>query len=92
MQLANNIAGVFTAPKLPGGKVGLTEEESKIDLLETKKNLKKKLGKTFCEPGNIDNNPILTFVKEVLIPLNDGRGDDFKNGFLLHQSHLRHTC
>lgn len=63
-----------TAPKLPGGKVGLTEEESKVDLLETRKNLKKKLGKTFCEPGNVDNNPILAFIKHVLIPLGDGRG------------------
>lgn len=63
-----------TAPKLPGGKVGLTEDESKIDVLETKKNLKKKLGKTFCEPGNIANNPVLAYVKDVIIPLNDGKG------------------
>lgn len=91
MPLVSDIADVFTAPKLPGGKVGLTEEESKIDLLETKKNLKKKLGKTFCEPGNVDNNPILAFIKHVLIPLSDGRGDDFETGFLLRRSHLKQS-
>lgn len=69
------LSAFAVAPKLPGGKVGLTEDESKIDVLETKKNLKKKLGKTFCEPGNIANNPVLAYVKDVIIPLNDGKGN-----------------
>lgn len=46
-----------------------SEEESKIDLLDSPASVKKKLKKAFCEPGNIDNNGVLSFVKHVLFPL-----------------------
>jgi len=50
-------------------------EDSKIDLLDTKDQVKKKLKKAFCEPGNIANNGILAFCKSVIFPLlkNDER-------------------
>jgi tyrosyl-tRNA synthetase len=44
-------------------------EDSKIDLLDTKDQIKKKLKKAFCEPGNIENNGILAFCKSVIFPL-----------------------
>uniref|UniRef100_A0A4W5KRK2 tyrosine--tRNA ligase n=1 Tax=Hucho hucho TaxID=62062 RepID=A0A4W5KRK2_9TELE len=44
-------------------------QESKIDLLDRKEDVKKKLKKAFCEPGNIENNGVLSFVKHVLFPL-----------------------
>lgn len=47
-------------------------QESKIDLLDSKEDVKKKLKKAFCEPGNIQNNGILSFVKYVLFPLRGG--------------------
>lgn len=50
-----------------------SEEDSKIDLLDSPANVKKKLKRAFCEPGNIENNGILSFAKHVLFPL-------FKNG------------
>lgn len=46
-----------------------SEEESKIDLLDSPANVKKKLKKAFCEPGNIENNGVLSFVKHVVFPL-----------------------
>lgn len=46
-----------------------SEDESKIDLLDSPANVKKKLKKAFCEPGNITDNGILSFVKHVLFPL-----------------------
>lgn len=46
-----------------------SEDESKIDLLDSPANVKKKLKKAFCEPGNIENNGVLSFVKHVLFPL-----------------------
>lgn len=46
-----------------------SEDESKIDLLDSPSNVKKKLKKAFCEPGNIDNNGILSFAKHVIFPL-----------------------
>jgi len=35
-------------------------------------NLKKKLKKAFCEPGNIENNGVLAFCKSVIFPLIKG--------------------
>ena len=46
-----------------------SEEDSKIDLLDSAAQVKKKLGKAFCEPGNITDNGILSFCKAVLFPL-----------------------
>ncbi|XP_067281304.1 tyrosine--tRNA ligase, cytoplasmic [Pseudorasbora parva] len=56
-------------PGLTGGKMSSSEEESKIDLLDKNQEVKKKLKKAFCEPGNIENNGVLSFVKHVLFPL-----------------------
>lgn len=52
-----------------------SEEDSKIDLLDSPANVKKKLKKAFCEPGNIADNGLLSFVKHVLFSLfKDGEG------------------
>uniref|UniRef100_A0A1L8DRS0 Tyrosine--tRNA ligase n=1 Tax=Nyssomyia neivai TaxID=330878 RepID=A0A1L8DRS0_9DIPT len=56
-------------PGLAGGKMSSSEEDSKIDLLDTPAILKKKLKRAFCEPGNIQDNGLLSFVKHVLFSL-----------------------
>ncbi|XP_066125855.1 tyrosine--tRNA ligase, cytoplasmic isoform X2 [Saccopteryx bilineata] len=56
-------------PGLTGSKMSSSEEESKIDLLDRKEDVKKKLKKAFCEPGNVENNGVLAFIKHVLFPL-----------------------
>uniref|UniRef100_A0A6M2DUZ7 Tyrosine--tRNA ligase n=1 Tax=Xenopsylla cheopis TaxID=163159 RepID=A0A6M2DUZ7_XENCH len=56
-------------PGLAGGKMSSSEEDSKIDLLDSPANVKKKLKRAFCEPGNITDNGLLSFVKHVLFPL-----------------------
>ncbi|KAJ4436773.1 hypothetical protein ANN_16905 [Periplaneta americana] len=56
-------------PGLAGGKMSSSEEDSKIDLLDTPAAVKKKLKKAFCEPGNITDNGVLAFVKHVLFSL-----------------------
>ncbi|CAH1991863.1 unnamed protein product [Acanthoscelides obtectus] len=56
-------------PGLTGSKMSSSEEESKIDLLDSPANVKKKLKKAFCEPGNIENNGVLSFSKHVIFPL-----------------------
>jgi len=53
-----------------------SEEESKIDLLDSPAQVKKKLSKAFCEEGNIANNGVLSFAKHVLFPLNEGKGTE----------------
>lgn len=56
-------------PGLTGGKMSSSEDESKIDLLDSPSDVKKKLKKAFCEPGNIENNGVLSFTKHVIFPL-----------------------
>ncbi|CAH1800083.1 unnamed protein product [Owenia fusiformis] len=56
-------------PGLTGNKMSSSDEDSKIDLLDTSAQVKKKLKKAFCEPGNIKENGVLSFVKHVLLPL-----------------------
>jgi len=60
-------------PGLTGGKMSSSEVESKIDLLDSPDTVAKKLSKAFCEEGNIENNGVLSFVKHVLFPLNEGK-------------------
>lgn len=60
-------------PGLTGGKMSSSEEDSKIEFLDDPSTLKKKLNKAFCEPGNIAENGVLAFVKQVLLPLSDNQ-------------------
>ncbi|KFM77047.1 Tyrosine--tRNA ligase, cytoplasmic, partial [Stegodyphus mimosarum] len=52
-------------PGLTGGKMSSSLEDSKIDLLDSPATVKKKLKKAFCEPGNLEENGVLAFVKYV---------------------------
>ncbi|XP_076819056.1 tyrosine--tRNA ligase, cytoplasmic-like [Clavelina lepadiformis] len=56
-------------PGLTGDKMSSSVEDSKIDLLDEPAAVKRKLKKAFCEPGNITNNGILSFVKFVVFPI-----------------------
>ncbi|XP_077868575.1 tyrosine--tRNA ligase, cytoplasmic-like [Saccoglossus kowalevskii] len=56
-------------PGLTGAKMSSSEEDSKIDLLDNSNSVKKKLKKAFCEPGNVEDNGILSFAKHVVFPL-----------------------
>ena len=63
-----------TVPGLTGGKMSASDEESKIDLLDSRGQVKKKLSKAFCEEGNVDDNGVLAFAKHVLFPLSNDKG------------------
>ena len=56
---------------LKGGKMSASDATSKIDLLDTPKAIAKKVAKAYCATGDIENNPLLTFVQHVLLPLLD---------------------
>jgi len=52
-----------------------SEEDSKIDLLDSPANVKKKIKRAFCEPGNVTDNGLLSFVKHVLFSIfKEGEG------------------
>lgn len=67
-------------PGLTGTKMSSSEADSKIDLLDTAAQLKKKLKMAFCEPGNIADNGLLSFCKHVLFPIT------CKDGFTVSRS------
>lgn len=52
----------------PNEKMSSSDENTKIDLLDKPKAIKKKIGKSFCEEGNIECG-LLNFVKHVIIPI-----------------------
>merc|ERR1712158_94050 len=54
-----------------------SEEDSKIDLLDSAAAVKKKLKKAFCEPGNISDNGVLSFCEFVIFPV-ALKGEKFK--------------
>ena len=47
-------------------------QDSKIDILDSAQVVKKKLKKSFCEPGLVEGNGVLAFAKFVLFPLIKG--------------------
>ena len=55
-------------PGLTGNKMSASEADSKIELFESPADIKKKLKKAFCEPGNIIDNGVLSFCKFVIFP------------------------
>lgn len=55
-------------PGLTGDKMSSSEEESKIDLLDSAAAVTKKLKKAVCEPTKVEKNGLLAFVEFVLLP------------------------
>merc|ERR1711976_1065199 len=64
-------------PGLQGAKMSSSDIDSKIDLLDSPKDIQKKLKKAFCEPGNITDNGVLSFCKFVIFPV-ALKGEKFK--------------
>ena len=51
-----------------GAKMAASDQERKIDLLDSAEQIHSKLKKAFCEPGNVDDNGILAFCEHVIFP------------------------
>eukprot|EP00727_Mastigamoeba_balamuthi_P012409 m51a1_g7791 putative tyrosine--trna cytoplasmic (574) ;mRNA; r:9660-12673 len=56
-------------PGLAGPKMSSSDPDSKIDLLDDPAAVKRKVGKAFCEEGNVAENGLLAFAKMVMFPL-----------------------
>lgn len=74
-----------------------SEEDSKIDLIDSAANVKKKLKKAFCEPGNIADNGLLSFVKHVLFSLFKENEGEWRFSFIpksifYRSCILQHLC
>lgn len=65
-------------PGLAGGKMSASDPDSKIDFLDTREVVRKKISKAFCEEGNVTGNGILAFLEAVLIPISQMRLERLK--------------
>ncbi|KAG7099533.1 hypothetical protein E1B28_001372 [Marasmius oreades] len=56
-------------PGLAGGKMSSSDPHSKIDFLDPPEVVQKKIGKAFCQEGNVTENGLLAFADAVLFPI-----------------------
>ncbi|KAJ9478613.1 Tyrosine--tRNA ligase, cytoplasmic [Pseudozyma hubeiensis] len=56
-------------PGLKGSKMSSSDNSSKIDFLDTPKEVSKKIADAVCAPGEIEGNGVLGFVRAVLFPI-----------------------
>ncbi|AAS50218.1 AAL148Wp [Eremothecium gossypii ATCC 10895] len=54
-----------------GGKMSASDPNSKIDILEEPKVVKKKINTAFCSPGEVEDNGLLSFIQYVLGPIQE---------------------
>ncbi|KAH7013368.1 tyrosyl-tRNA synthetase [Ilyonectria destructans] len=62
-------------PGLQGGKMSASDQDSKIDLLETPEAVTKKIRKAAAAPKVVEENGVLAFVEFVLLPASHLRGN-----------------
>lgn len=53
-----------------GGKMSASDPNSKIDIIEDPKVVKKKIGSAFCAPGDVDNG-LIAFLENVVQPIQE---------------------
>lgn len=58
-----------------GGKMSASDPNSKIDILETEKAIKKKIASAYCAPGDIVDNGLISFVENVIQPIQELKSD-----------------
>ncbi|SCU82905.1 LAME_0C03312g1_1 [Lachancea meyersii CBS 8951] len=54
-----------------GGKMSASDPNSKIDILEEPKQVKKKINTAYCAPGVVEDNGLLSFVEYVVAPIQE---------------------
>lgn len=67
--------GHLMNPMVPGltqgGKMSASDPNSKIDILEEPKQVKKKINTAFCAPGIVEDNGLIAFIKNVIVPIQE---------------------
>jgi len=65
-------------PGLTGEKMSASKEESKIDLLDSEKEVSHKMSRAFCPAGEIAENGVLAFAKYVIMTLKEDRREELR--------------
>lgn len=56
-------------PGLTGSKMSSSEEETKIDIIDSEADIRRKISRAFCEVKNVTSNPVLVFIQKVITPI-----------------------
>lgn len=54
-----------------GGKMSASDPNSKIDLIEDEKVIRKKVNSAYCAPGDIKDNGLISFLEHVIQPIQE---------------------
>jgi tyrosyl-tRNA synthetase len=54
-----------------GGKMSASDPNSKIDILDDPKQVRKKVNSAYCAPGEIENNGLIAFIEYVIQPIQE---------------------
>jgi tyrosyl-tRNA synthetase len=60
-----------------GGKMSSSDKSSKIDLIDTEADIKKKLNSAFCPEGIVEDNGVLAFCKYILFTIKQDNNEEF---------------
>jgi tyrosyl-tRNA synthetase len=64
-------------PGLSGGKMSSSDANSKIDLLDSEKEIKQKLNKAYCPEGIVEENGVLAITKYGIFPILERKNEKF---------------
>ena len=64
-------------PGLMGKKMSASDPKSKIDLADDEKTVTEKLRSAYCEPGVIEENGVLAFLKYVIMVIKEDNNETF---------------
>lgn len=58
-------------------KMSSSNNDTKIDLLDTKNQIRSKINRAYCLPGDVNDNCLLTMLDKILFPVLQLKGKDF---------------
>jgi tyrosyl-tRNA synthetase len=64
-------------PGLQGGKMSSSDKKSKIDLIDSEKDVVKKLNKAYCAEGEVEGNGVIAFLKHVMFVIKAETNEEF---------------
>lgn len=68
-----------------GGKMSSSDPNSKIDFLDSEKDVTTKVKKAFCPPKQLEGNGVLSFIEHAVLPASALRSPDGKASFVVER-------
>jgi len=76
-KVSARITGNDGKPQIEFGKMCASQSNSKVNVLDTPKQLKKKIRGTYCLEGDAEDNSLMILMKQVVFPILDSQNRKF---------------